>query len=79
MFQISDLFPSGMGIKRLVEEKQKELDKYIDEVRRITDKMQVGNLTNMGLGRLKRELDKVKMRVVRKFYYKKVREYIKQD
>lgn len=65
--------------KRLTEEKQKELDEYIDEVRRITDKIQTGILNEARLGRLKQELDKVKSRVVRKFYYKKVREHIKQD
>ncbi|MBL7068965.1 MAG: hypothetical protein ISS34_03835 [Candidatus Omnitrophica bacterium] len=65
--------------KHLLEEKAEELDKYITRVKEITDEMKRGNFSVMRLGYLKQELSKTGARIERKFYYKKVKEYIKPD
>jgi len=65
--------------KRLVEEKAKELDIYIEQLKKITKELMAGGSTAMRLGYLKQRMDMIRSRIVRKFYYKKVREYIKPD
>jgi hypothetical protein len=66
--------------KNLIEEKAKELDVYIAEVSEITGEMlEVGSGSAARLGRLKQRLSTVGARIVRDFYYKKVRECILPD
>lgn len=65
--------------KRLVKEKAKELDSYIDQVRTITDRIKQGNVTDMRMGRVKQDLDKIRARIIRNFYYKKITDYIRLD
>ncbi|NQT07037.1 MAG: hypothetical protein HQ575_05805 [Candidatus Omnitrophica bacterium] len=65
--------------KHLVEEKAKELDQYIKVIDGITKELQKGNSTSIRLGFLRQKLDKIKGRIMRKFYYKKVRDYIIPD
>lgn len=65
--------------KRLKDEKAKELDTYIEQVRKITGEIKSGGSTLMRLGFLKQRLSNIKGRIVRKFYYKKIRDYIKPD
>lgn len=65
--------------KRLKEKKAKELDAYIEKVKKITDEIRSGGFTSVRLGFLKQKLDNIKGRIIRKFYYKKVRDDIKPD
>lgn len=64
--------------KYLVEDKAKELGAYIKEAEDIASRMTKSGV-EMRLGYLKQKLNKNKARIARKFYYKKVREYIKHD
>ena len=73
---VSDL----LDMKKYLEgEKKEELDKYINETRKLTDKIAAGSLTKMRLGRIKQQLDGVKRRIMQKFRYKKVKGFIKSD
>lgn len=65
--------------KRLTQEKADELDRYIGEIKKITNEVEKGGLSDMRAGFIKQKLDKLRARIVRRFYYKKVREYIKPD
>ena len=66
--------------KYLMEEKAEELDGYIKQTRDITDRItKDGGSLQTQIGRLKQRLDNIRARVVRKFYYKKVKDYIKPD
>ena len=65
--------------KQLMGEKAEELDLYIEDVRRVTNKMLRQDLNQAWLNRLKQDLDKIKGRIVRKFHYKKVLDYIKKE
>lgn len=66
--------------KHLVDEKGKELDAYIEEIEGITDKITKGIAgQTTQIATLKRRLSNIRARIVRKFYYKKVRDYIKAD
>jgi len=63
--------------KYLSEEKAKELDIYIENTRNITDQItEGGGAPEMRIGYLKQKLDNIRARVVRNFYYKKVRDDI---
>ena len=62
--------------KYLSDEKKEEIQLYIDEVAKITEKMLTGKVAKPRMGRLKQDLDRVRRRIVRKFYYKKVRDQI---
>ncbi|MEE8359602.1 MAG: hypothetical protein V3S04_01590 [Candidatus Omnitrophota bacterium] len=62
----------------LLEEKAEELNKYIVQTKSITDRISKGG-SEMNLGNYKQRLDTIKTRIIRNFYYKKVREYIKED
>ncbi len=65
--------------KHLMEEKAKELDIYIEQTKKFTSEIKSGTANLMRLGFIKQKLDNLRARIVRKFYYKKVREYIKLD
>ena len=65
--------------KYLLDEKAKELDTYIEQVKKITDEIASGGATAVRLGSLKQKLGNIKARIVRRFYYKKVIDYIKPD
>lgn len=63
----------------LVEEKAKELDEYMADVKKITDEIKDSGSSVTRLGYLRNRLGTLKARIMRNFYYKKVREYIKPD
>ncbi len=63
----------------LVEEKAKALDIYIKQLEKITSEIKKGGIVYMRIGLLKQKLDRNKMRVMRNFDYKKVKDYIKTD
>lgn len=66
--------------KYLAEEKAEELQGYIDETKVLTDQIvKGGGGLNMKIGRLRQSLDNVRARIVRRFYHKKVRDYIKPN
>jgi polyhydroxyalkanoate synthesis regulator phasin len=65
--------------KSLTDEKARELQVHIDETKALTDRVAAGAVTTASLENLKRKLDNVRARIVRKFYYKKVAEYILPD
>jgi len=65
--------------KYLVNGKADELGVYIDEIRNLTGQITRGGGSGMRLGYLKRKLDNIRARIARKFYYKKVRKYLKPD
>ncbi|MFH1753283.1 MAG: hypothetical protein ABH875_03775 [Candidatus Omnitrophota bacterium] len=63
--------------KYLVEEKAIELNGYIEKTKKITDQISKG-ISGTNIGRYKQSLDKIKGGIVRNFYYKKVREDIRE-
>ena len=65
--------------KHLIEDKAEELDVYIGQTREITDEIKKGRVNYIRLGLLKRKFDNVRMRILKNFYYKKVRNYIKEE
>lgn len=65
--------------KHLVEEKAEELQLYINEVEKVTEKIKSGGFTVMQMGHLKHNLEKLGARIERKFFYKDVKEYIRSN
>ncbi len=65
--------------KYLTGEKKEELRNYIEDTKVVTDKMIAGNVNKARMGRLRQELDKISRRISKKFYYKKVRDYIAKN
>lgn len=63
----------------LVEEKSKELDSYLEQIKKIINEISKGGLTTMRLELHKQRLGNIKGRIMRKFYYKKIKDYIKPD
>ena len=64
--------------KYLQEEKAEELNGYIEQTKSVTDRIARGG-SEMNLGNYKQRLDTIMARIIRNFYYKKVREYIKEN
>lgn len=65
--------------KRLLEEKAKEIDVYIEEMQKIAREIEKGKAGTMRLAFLREQLDRIRARIVRKFYYKKIADYILPD
>ena len=65
--------------KHLVREKADELQLYINEVVKVTDRIKTGSSTIMETGHLKHNLEKLGARIERKFFYKDIKKYIKSD
>jgi len=66
--------------KYLIEEKGKELDVYIAQVKWVTDQIiRGGTSTPMRLGNLRQRLGNISSRIARKFYHKDVRDFIIPD
>lgn len=69
-----------MDMKRyLLQEKAEELNEYIEQLKKIAKGIKSGSITDMRMGRTKQRLDNIRARIARKFYYKKVRDFIKPD
>lgn len=62
--------------KYLSDEKKEEIQGYIDKVSVVTEKMLAGSVSKSRMGKLKQDLDRVRRVIVRKFYYKKVKDHI---
>ena len=65
--------------KYLTGEKKEELDQYIEEIKIATDRIRSTKLIGARMSGLRQNLDKLKRRVARKFYYKKVKDYIVEE